>query len=45
MKPRFPVCGLMDEVSPFIANRKKGKKAVVERDEEPVLDTDLSLCF
>lgn len=38
------VC-LMDEVSPFIANRKTRKKAIVERDEDPVLDTDSSLRF
>lgn len=38
------VC-LMDEVSPFIANRKTRKKAIVERDEPPVLDTDSSLRF
>ena len=38
------VC-LMDEVSPFITNRKTRKKAIVERDEDPVLDTDSSLRF
>lgn len=38
------VC-LMDEVSPFIANRKTRKKAIVERQHQPVLDTDSSLRF
>lgn len=38
------VC-LMDEVSPFIPKRKTGEKAVVKGDEDPGLDTDLSLRF
>ena len=38
------VC-LMDEVSPFIPKRKTGEKAIVERDEAPGLDTNLSLHF
>lgn len=34
---------VMDEVSPFIAKRKTGGEAIVERNEDPVLDTDLEL--
>ena len=34
---------VMDEVSPFIAKGKTRGEAIVERGEDPVLDTSLEL--
>ena len=40
---QVPSVCVMDEVSPFIAKRKTRGEAIVERGEDPVLDTDLEL--